>query len=314
MVETRIVIMSAPGLNRWAERTLRYARSEGYLDALIEIYRVELHPPRHLPDDVKENIRRLYGEGEYHQLINLLLGLRDFPFPVEHPYASLLRSLGEGERDEVMRRNPKLVKSLSEMLRSMGSDSIIGGMERPKDINRGLGSAFKSWIKREFNTEPFRLVERGADLLGCGGDHICIYVGSDVTIAKFARQQLHLEEPEEEFYNRDIIARVGNTYIIGEARFLSTPGGSQNRDVRNTLGFVERMEEIGRSARGRGVEVRGIALMDGIIWLHNSYMNLIRSSATGDRVVMSALFLKEYLSDLHKSPQVRGDLTTGGVD
>jgi len=85
-------------------------------------------------------------------------------------------------------------------------------------------------------------------------------------------------------------------YVIGEARFLSTPGGSQNRDLDNTLRFVEIMEEI--AARSMEVKLKGVALLDGIVWFYSPYVKQVVTRAINDRIVMSALFLEEYLLDL----------------
>jgi hypothetical protein len=282
-------------INVWVERTINFVRNENYLDKLLEIYPAEVFPRKPLPDHLRDEIVNLYNEKKYVELIILLINLKDFPFPIEHPYAALLRYLDENERSDVIRRNPELVEKLSNVLVSLGLNNIIRGIERSKDINRMFGAMFKSWVSREFRDAPFRVVKEGAHLLTCSQNAICIYAGKDTAIANFVKRHLHLTEPEKRFYNRDIIARVGNTYIIGEARFLSTPGGSQSRDLENTLRFVELMENISKEAEKENIKVKGIALMDGIIWFHKEYVDKIKSRAIGDRIVMSALFLKEYL-------------------
>ena len=132
----------------------------------------------------------------------------------------------------------------------------------------------------------------------CGQEEICIYAGRDEEIANFVRRYLRLNEPEENFYNRDIIVRIRNTYIIGEARFLSAYGGSQTRDLENALRFVEYMANIGKDAESKGIKVIGVALLDGIAWFHKAYKEKIEKKAVGDIVVMSALFLEDYLLNI----------------
>jgi hypothetical protein len=280
--------------NIWSKKTFDFVRNKNYLDELLEIYPAELPPPRSLPNYIKNEIIKLYNAKEYTELILLLISLKDYPFPIEHPYASLLRHLDKEQRIAIIKRNPVLVKKLSEILVSLGLNNIIKGIERPKDINRALGATFKSWIHKKFTDKPFKIVGKN-DLLKCNQEEICIYVGPDKEIANFVKKYLHLSEPEKGFYNRDIIVRIRNTYIIGEARFLSTPGGSQGRDLENTLRFVELMEDISKNVESKGIKVKGIALLDGIAWFYEEYVNKIMDKAIGDRVVMSALFLREYL-------------------
>lgn len=284
------------GTNVWTEKTLGLVEKGDYLDRLLEIYPAKLPPSRPLPREVRDEIRRLCEEKKYEELTTLLLDL-DHPFPIEHPYAALLRHLDRKVRSEVMRRNPKVVEELASLLASLGPNNIIRGIERPKDINRMLGAAFRQWVSRKFVDRPFKVVDDPNRLLLGRGDEVCIYVGSDVKIAKFIESHLGLREPS--LFRRDLIARVGDLYIVGEARFLTTPGGSQTRDLNDTLDFVERVEGLAID-RG-GVRVKGVALLDGVVWFHEPYKELIRQRAVGDRVVMTALLLEEYLLSLVKS-------------
>jgi hypothetical protein len=276
-------------------KTLKLAEEGDYLDKLLEIYPAGLPPERPLPEVIRKEIKELYEAGRYEDLVIRLLDLRH-PFPVEHPYAALLRHLDRSQRMSVIKRNPQIIKVLANILASLGLNNIIRGVERPKDINRALGAAFRNWVGNKFTRTPFRIVDESYQLLRCSRDkEICIFIGSDIEIGSFVRERLRLEEPRARFFNRDILVNVRDTFILGEARFLSTPGGSQSRDLDNILSFVEAMEEISASARNRGIKVKGIALLDGIVWFYGDYVETIKRRAIGDVVVMSALFLEEYL-------------------
>ena len=291
--------MSTNKLNEWTEKTLNLATNGNYLDRLLEIYPAELPPRRSLPDDIKKEIINYYQKGKYEDLVILLIDLNDnYPFPIEHPYAALLRHLNKRERHIIIRRNPKVIKTLANLLVSLGLNDIIKGVERPEDINRTLGAAFKNWVEKKFTQAPFKILGDYRRFKECANKEICIYAGPDEEIAGFIETQLKLKGPREGFFNRDIVVKVKNLYIIGEARFLSTPGGSQNRDLDNTLEFVETMENIASSSTD--VKVKGIALLDGIVWFYSSYVERIKQRAKGERVVMSALLLEEYLLDLFK--------------
>jgi hypothetical protein len=276
-------------------KTLKLAEEGDYLDKLLEIYPAGLPPERPLPEVIREEIKELYEAGRYEDLVIRLLDLRH-PFPVEHPYAALLRHLDRSQRMSVIKRNPQIIKVLANILASLGLNNIIRGVERPKDINRALGAAFRNWVGNKFARTPFRIVDESYQLLRCSRDkEICIFIGSDVEIGSFVRERLRLEEPRTRFFNRDILVYLRDTFILGEARFLSTPGGSQSRDLDNILSFVEAMEEISAHARNRGIKIKGIALLDGIVWFYGDYVETIIRRAIGDVVVMSALFLEDYL-------------------
>jgi len=283
-------------VNLWTMKTLKLAEEGDYLDKLLEIYPAGLPPERPLPEDIRKEIQELYEARRYEDLVIRLLDLRH-PFPVEHPYAALLRHLDRSQRMSVIKNNPQIIKVLAKILASLGPDNIIRGVERPKDINRALGAAFRNWARNKFARTPFKIVDESYQLLRCGRDkEICIFIGSDVEIGSFVRERLRLKEPRKRFFNRDILVNVQNTFILGEARFLSTPGGSQSRDLDNVLSFVETMKKISASARNRGIKVKGIALLDGIVWFYRDYVETIKQRAIGDDgVVMSALFLEEYL-------------------
>jgi hypothetical protein len=285
-------------INEWCKKTFNFVRSENYLDRLLEIYPAELPPPRPLPYQIKNKIIELYNAKNYTELVALLISLKAHPFPIEHPYASLLRGLNKKDRSVIIGRNPVLVEKLGELLISLGLNNIIKGVERPADINRIIGDAFKSWIRRKFVGKPFRVVEESTNLVRCDEKEICMYAGPDEEIGNFVKQYLNLDEPQEGFYNRDVAVYLRGIYIIAEARFLSSYGGSQTRDLENTLRFVELMESISRDAEDRGVKVKGIALLDGITWFDKRYVKKIKEKTIGDRIVMSALFLEEYLLDI----------------
>ena len=289
-------------VNYWTKKTLNLATKGDYLDRLLEIYPAKLPPERPLPATVRQTIIDLYQKGKYEDLIVLLIDLKDnnYPFPIEHPYAALLRHLTKAQRSSVIKRNPQILKELADLLVSLGLNNILRGVERPKDINRTLGAAFKTWVSKKFTTPPFKVVDNYATLPRCSSNEICIYAGPDEKIAEFVKTYFGLREPTERFFDRDIVVRVKDTYVIGEARFLSTPGGSQSRDLDNTLKFVETMEEI--SPMSTKMKLKGGALLDGIVWFYSPYVEQIVKRAVNDRVVMSALFLEEYLLDLFKKP------------
>lgn len=285
-------------VNEYTLESIRLARDENYLDRIIKIYPARLPPERPLPANIMKSIEKLYEQGSYRDIVLLLLNLKDYPFPVEHPYASLLRHLGRDDRLRVLEKNPGLLRELVDVIKELGVEGIIRGVKRPKDINRMLGNAFKSWIKREFITGPFKVVESPSKLSACNQDGICIYVDSDEKISEFIVESLLLIQSDKDMehysklFRRDILVKVKDKYIVGEARFLSTPGGSQTRDLENILQFLVDCEKIRTKNNSR---LYGVAIIDGIVWFYEEYLNRIISIARGNRVVLSALLLEHLL-------------------
>jgi len=86
---------------------------------------------------------------------------------------------------------------------------------------------------------------------------------------------------------RDFLCKVFDRFVIGEARFFSTPGGSQTRDLRSTLDFV-------RDKTGNAIRV---AVLDGVVWFYRSYVYMV-SELGEDEYALSALLLKDFLESL----------------
>lgn len=91
-------------------------------------------------------------------------------------------------------------------------------------------------------------------------------------------------------YNRDkgldFVARFNGKYVIGEAKFLSDFGGSQNSDFEDAIATVE----------AKDANAVRIAILDGILYLKgNAKMHKFITSPYRDYKIMSALVLREYL-------------------
>ena len=88
---------------------------------------------------------------------------------------------------------------------------------------------------------------------------------------------------------RDLLVNIHGKYIVGEARFLSTPGGSQGRDLREALNFVKRVNnEIALP------NLIAVAILDGIMWFYNPYVRELRSLNSNEHA-LSSLLLKDFL-------------------
>jgi len=264
-------------VNPWVERSIRLAESEGYLDKLSEIYPAERLPRRPLEESEIELIKRLYREQKGEELVRLLLKLtrKKHPFPIEHPYASLIR-----QKPTLISKNPKVVKKLGDILLSMEVEDIIKGCERPPDINRVMGSAFQNWLRRKFSKDyPFLA---GYQLKIFQGP--AFFDGKNAAIREFVKSELGIELER----GRDFLFKIGDTYVLGEARFLSTSGGSQTRDLQETISFVRKTKRSNLIA---------IAVIDGIVWYNNTYKRML-SELEKDEPALTALILEDFLKSL----------------
>ncbi len=82
----------------------------------------------------------------------------------------------------------------------------------------------------------------------------------------------------------DFVLKIKNKYIIGEAKFLTDYGGTQNNQFRDAAGV----------AKIKKNNVLGVAVLDGIVWFKsNAYMHKTTKSLKG--IALSALLLEKFI-------------------
>lgn len=235
-------------MNEWVVRSLEIANAPGYLDKLSAIYRPTRPPRRPLPNAVKRKIRQLHRAGDLRALVAFFFALRrqGYSFPFEHPYASLLHA-----RRELIKKNNQVVDQIGRALLDVSASELIRGCERPADINRVMGSHFQDWIRNYFPQRGFYVLPENKFENACQPSFLDAV---NAAILAYVRDKLGYDFS----LGRDFLAKVGRVYIMGEARFFSTHGGSQTRDLRSTLEFA-------KSAR---MNLTTVAVVDGIVWFN----------------------------------------------
>jgi len=276
--------------NKWVEKSLKLAWERDYLDQLMNIYPAIPSFREPLPNDLRKKIKESFKHKKDKDLVEVILSARkqNYPFPIEHPYAALLGGLPQKTKKVLLDKNPKVINIIAKILFLMGISDVIKGIERPPDINRQMGPFFKQWLKKNFSNK--NEYSFAPDLLKSTKGKITFFDGADIAIDSYVRQVLKIDLPQLSF-RRDLLVKVNGIIIVGEARFLSTYGGSQTRDIENTLGFV-------RTVNTSDIKnFRAIAIIDGIVWFNTSYKKLI--GGVPDSVpVMSALLIEDYLKEL----------------
>ena len=89
----------------------------------------------------------------------------------------------------------------------------------------------------------------------------------------------------------DLVAKVNETYVVGEAKWIGRSGGNQNNQVRDVLDFCREQ---------RGSVIR-IGIIDGFPWairktngtIINDKVNVMVQEFPYD--IVSALLLRDYL-------------------
>lgn len=264
-------------MNKWVKNSIEIANAWGYLDDLSEIYPATLLPKRYLDNLSTGQIKRLHKQRKAKEIVIFLLGLtkKKHPFPIEHPYASLFR-----QKPELIKKNPEVFKKLGKIILSMPVKDVIKGCERPIDINRVMGQMFFNWLVKFFPSKgiPFLPEAKFDSFTGKA-----FLKGRDADISNYINQRFRIRLER----GRDFLYKTGNKFVIGEARFLSTSGGSQTRDLHETITFIKKFKG----------KIKAVGVVDGIMWFNRSYVGLLKTLGKNEPA-LSILLLEKYLKSL----------------
>lgn len=258
-------------MNVWAKKTVKLAQEGDYLDRLHEIYPVE-PKPRTIANVKILEIQEAYKRKDKLTLINRLLDLEKFPY--KDSYVAFLR------RDRTsIQRNPETVNRIFSVLTSMGLPGIIQGITAPKEANTRRGNSFSRWLRNNFSfmdLGDFKKSRKGVVLLSASEKELMHHCNNELEAGLQKRP--------------DVLAKVDEKYVVGEAKFLSDLGGNQGR------GFDDAIKVASNPAR-KAVK---ISLLDGIVWVE-SKCGLFQSIKNSSLNVFSALLLRNFLQSLRKS-------------
>ena len=258
-------------MNKWVRESVRIANSPGYLDRLSHIYVMRVNPERPLPHDVAVKMQIAFKKRRSKALIRLLLNHAEV-FPVKDSYVGFLRI-----KPNAILENPKTTRRIAKRLYSLGPRRMIQEATRPIETNRQLGNMFQKWL----GTLGYKSVNEETMLKSKKG--IVILEGGDKAKAGFARRKLGCKLRK----GIDLVIKKDKEYIIGEAKFLTTPGGEQDGGFYDAQSFV----------KGKSGYASRIAIVDGYIWLRTLkgiHAKIMRS----DENIMTALLLKKFIRSL----------------
>jgi len=257
-------------MNKWIQKSIRLANSEGYLDKLVSIYPLEASFERLIPEKTKTEIKKSFQGVDKIRLLKSLLVLPKFP--VDNPYVSALRDF-----PKLIVKNPKIIEDIAEKIIFIAVDKILELAQQPKRISRQYGSAFKDWLEKNIGY-PF--VEEKEFL---ETNRIAFFKGSDRRLKEFIKVKFGLKLPV------DFVFKIENKFFIGQTKFITAFGGSQTKQFREAKDIAMIEKE----------NLKGLAILDGLIWFE-SENEMAKEIRKFEGVALSALLLKEFIKSISK--------------
>jgi len=256
-------------MNKWIQRSIKLANSQGYLDRLFKIYPIETGNPRQIPETLKKEIQKAFNDKNKIELIKKLLKLPKFP--IDDPYIASIRRY-----PFLLQKNPETIERITKKLFSMDMETILDLGSSPKSPSRQLGHTFKRWLKTL--NYPFLNKDEFVNHKG-----VAFLEGSDKRLKQFAVEELGVKELKKGI---DFILKIKNKFILGEAKFLTDYGGTQNNQFRDAI-------SVAKIKKGK---IIGIAVLDGIVWFEsNAYIH--RTVKSLKETALSVLLLKQFIKN-----------------
>lgn len=260
-------------MNYWTDLSIQFANQRNYLDELFKIYPT-------IPDEIREvdEVKWKIAEEAFNRKDNaqLLDSLLDLPlFPIKDSYVAYLK------RDQsAIERNPETVSRLCSRLYQMGLTKIYERVSEPKETNRQIGPLFRRWLQKEELGLPLLDLEEFTK-----SKDNAILNSADAGLMLFAREHLGYQGTK----GLDLVIRMHNKYVIGEAKFLTDFGGHQNaqfEDAKNLL-------------KDKTAKAIKIGILDGVLYIKgkNKMFKYITENKE-EYTMLSSLLLREFLYQL----------------
>lgn len=267
-------------MNLWTQRSIDLANQKNYLDLLFKVYPLSVNERRELDDEQWNKVKCAF---EHKNKIDLIKNLCDLEkFPIKDSYVAYMKR----DRSSI-ERNPNTVDRISGILYEMGLNDIYENCTEPKETNRQIGPLFKNWIDN--GSLGAKVCKSTAEFLLSQGN--AILNTSDTEMMNFAKEQFG--------YNRDkgldFVARFNNTYVLGEAKFLSDFGGHQTDQFEDAIATIHSDLTGGFCNNPKIVK---IAILDGVLYIKGkNKMHRYLKNNPND-IIISSLLLREFLYSL----------------
>lgn len=261
-------------LNEWVLRSIELFENTSYLDNISEVYPLQSAKPNRLESGLRRRIISAHQARRTGELIRILQN--EVKFPYDEPLWHLIKNI-EG----CLINNPKQIQRIAESLYSMTAEETVFILESAPKLNTQMGPMFTNWLRNNFsllNINEFEKSKEGIHILNSSEQNGKNFV-NDVLFQNVAKRP-------------DLVCKVNETYIIGEAKWVGSPGGNQNKQV---------VEVINLCKDQRGDVIR-IGIIDGFPWATKNlsggilYDKTIVQVQESEYDIISALLLNEYLN------------------
>lgn len=269
-------------MNKWTKKSIDFARENNYLDKLFSIYNIELDfTNREISNELLSLIKKKYDDKDYEGLILTLF--QSSKFPIDYAYVGFLRIFRES-----LSNNPKTVKRIGGYLvDKMTYKDMIALLQAPKKSSRKVGPMFRKWVEDGglgANIKVFRPGEEN-DFLKAKTGVLC---ESDSKLKSFAERYLGFKRTDK---GVDLIAKVGNNFIVGEAKFISASGGTQDKSFKDIKSLFN-----SNTWSKTKYNVIPVGILDGVPYILEGHYTDDLSHDNWN--IMSVLFLQDFIESL----------------
>lgn len=261
-------------LNTWVRRSIELFETTSYLDHILEVYPLQTARPERLNDRLRRRIISAHQGRRTQELLHILKD--EVKFPYDEPLWFLIKNI-----QGCIENNPQQMRRIADSLYSMTAEETVIRLESAPKLNTQMGPMFTNWLRRNFellNVDDFRASTKGIFILN----------SSEEVGKAFINNELFQDLDKRP----DLVAKVNSTYIVGEAKWIGSPGGNQNKQV---------VEVINVCKNQRGNVIR-VGIIDGYPWAVRKNDGKIINDKTCVQVqecaydIISALLLKDYLN------------------
>lgn len=260
-------------LNEWVLKSIELFETTPYLDNILDVYPLQTAIPERLDAQLRRRIISAHQARRTNELIDILKN--EVKFPYDEPLWYLIKNI-----DGCLQNNPQQIQRIADSLYAMTPEETVIRLESAPKLNTQMGPMFTNWLRNNFDLlelDDFRNSNEGIVVLQSSEEIGKTFVNSEL------RQNLE-KRP-------DLVAKVNDTYIVGEAKWIGSPGGNQNKQVVEVINLC-------RNQRGNVIRV---GIIDGFPWAIKKSNGEIINDKTCVQVqeseydILSALLLREYL-------------------
>lgn len=260
-------------LNEWVLKSIELFENTPYLDNILEVYPLLSAQPERLDSSLRRRIISAHQGRRTAELIEILQN--EVKFPYDEPLWFLIKNI-----KGCLENNPRQIQRIADSLYAMTAEETVFRLESAPKLNTQMGPMFTLWLRNNYELLPideFQTSQQG----------IYILDSSEEDGKTFVNEVLNQNLKKRP----DLVAKVNDTYIVGEAKWIGSPGGNQDKQVDEVIDFC-------RNQRGNVIR---IGIIDGFPWAIKKTNDTIINFKAAVQVqeseydIISALLLTEYL-------------------